>query len=95
MKEENKYTVNIIWSDEDDCFIATCEEFPSISTHGNSRVETLEEMEVVMEDIIYFGKTDDEVIKLSERDTYTILSDEALEPQEKLMELLRSNNPIA
>lgn len=40
---ENKYTLHIFWSKEDDGFIAVCEEFPGLSAFGETREAALRE----------------------------------------------------
>lgn len=40
---ETKYTIHIFWSDEDDGFIAVCDEFPGLSAFGATREESLAE----------------------------------------------------
>jgi predicted RNase H-like HicB family nuclease len=40
---ETKYTIHIFWSDEDDGFIAACEEFPGLSAFGETREDALRE----------------------------------------------------
>ena len=45
---ENRYTVHIFWSDEDEGFIAVCDEFPGLSAFGSSREEALNEAETAL-----------------------------------------------
>jgi predicted RNase H-like HicB family nuclease len=40
---ENKYTVHIFWSDEDNGFIAICDEFSGLSAFGETREAALRE----------------------------------------------------
>ncbi len=45
----DKYSVNVFWENEDQCFIATCFEFPLLSAHGDTREEALSEFQLVLE----------------------------------------------
>lgn len=38
----------IEWSDEDNCYVAKCIEHPSISAHGNTPEEALEQIKFVI-----------------------------------------------
>jgi predicted RNase H-like HicB family nuclease len=44
----DKYTYRITWSEEDDCHIARCLEFPSLSAHGKTINDDLKEIECVV-----------------------------------------------
>jgi len=46
---QDKYSANVFWSEEDDCFIATCSEFPLLSAHGETKEEALSEFQTVLE----------------------------------------------
>jgi predicted HicB family RNase H-like nuclease len=41
----SKYTYRILWSDEDEAHIAYCLEFPSLSAHGDTQAEALNEIQ--------------------------------------------------
>ena len=43
-----KYSVQIQWSDEDDCFIATSEELPHVSAFGDTYDEAVKEFQEAM-----------------------------------------------
>ena len=43
-----KYSVQIQWSDEDDCYIATAEELPHVSAFGDTYDEALREFKDAM-----------------------------------------------
>ena len=45
---ENKYTIHIFWSDEDEGFIAICDEFPGLSAFGETREEALKEAQIAL-----------------------------------------------
>jgi predicted RNase H-like HicB family nuclease len=45
---ENKYAVHIFWSDEDEGFIALCDEFPGLSAFGETREEALREAQIAL-----------------------------------------------
>lgn len=44
----SKYTYRIDWSEEDDCFLGRCLEFPSLVAHGETREQTLKEIQLVV-----------------------------------------------
>jgi predicted RNase H-like HicB family nuclease len=46
---KNKYAIQIFWSEEDEGFIAVCQEFPGLSAFGESREEALNEAEVALD----------------------------------------------
>lgn len=50
--EVSHYTYRVSWSAEDDEFVATCLEFPSLSWLASSQVEALEGLEVLLRDVI-------------------------------------------
>ena len=43
------YSFNVIWSEEDDAYIATCPAFPDLSAFGETLEEALEEVRVVLD----------------------------------------------
>ena len=45
---ENKYTMHIFWSDEDEGFIGVCDEFPGLSAFGETREEALMEAQIAL-----------------------------------------------
>lgn len=47
-----KYSVNIMWSDEDNGYVATMPEFKNLSAFGNTYEEALEEAKVAAEGFI-------------------------------------------
>lgn len=44
----NKYGINIIWSDEDNEFVATCPDFPGLSAFGETVEEALKEAKIAL-----------------------------------------------
>lgn len=46
---KNKYSIHIVWSNEDDCFVATIPEFPNLSAFGDTREETIGDAQQVLE----------------------------------------------
>lgn len=46
------YTYRVTWSVEDDEFVATCAEFPSLSWLAASQVEALEGLEGLLHDVL-------------------------------------------
>ncbi|MDQ2920398.1 MAG: type II toxin-antitoxin system HicB family antitoxin [Acidobacteriota bacterium] len=45
----NKYGLNIIWSDEDQAYIATCPEFPGLSAFGETIEDAIAEAKLAQE----------------------------------------------
>jgi predicted HicB family RNase H-like nuclease len=52
------YSVKIIWSEEDEAFLATIPEFPGLSAFGETQQEALEEALFVAEDMIDIKEED-------------------------------------
>lgn len=50
--EVSHYTYRVSWSAEDDEFIATCLEFPSLSWLAASQLEALEGLQAVLQDVL-------------------------------------------
>ena len=46
---EQRYAVLIAWSDEDQAYIASFPDFPTLHTHGATRREALENAEQVLD----------------------------------------------
>ncbi len=46
---KTKYAIHIFWSEEDDAFVAICDEFPGLSAFGESREEALQEAQVALD----------------------------------------------
>jgi predicted RNase H-like HicB family nuclease len=44
----DKYTYRIEWSEDEQCHVARCLEFPSLAAHGNTIEEALREIEYVV-----------------------------------------------
>jgi predicted RNase H-like HicB family nuclease len=45
----NKYTLQIFWSGEDEGFVAVCREFPGLSAFGETREEALREAQIALD----------------------------------------------
>jgi len=45
----DKYTIRVQWSSEDEAFLASCLEFPSLMTHGDTQTEAIEELRGVLD----------------------------------------------
>ena len=57
-----KYTYRVEWSEEDNCHIARCLEFPSLAAHGSTVEGALKEIEkVVKEAITWMHKENEEI----------------------------------
>lgn len=52
----DKYTYRIEWSEEDNCHVARCLEFPSLSAHGKTADAALREIEFVVNESINWLK---------------------------------------
>ena len=57
-----KYSINLAWSDEDDCYIATIPEFPGLATHGDTPGEAAAEAEIAAEGFIEIYEEDGDPI---------------------------------
>ena len=44
----DKYSINVAWSDEDDCFVAKVPEFPGLSAFGDTKAEAMSEAEIAL-----------------------------------------------
>lgn len=67
--EVSHYTYRVAWSAEDEEFVATCLEFPSLSWLAASQIEALQGLEGLLRDVIADLEKSGEVIPapLSER----------------------------
>ena len=45
----NKYALQIFWSDEDEAFVAVCREFSGLSAFGETREEALREAQIALD----------------------------------------------
>ncbi len=45
----NKYALQIFWSEDDEGFIAICQEFPGLSAFGETREEALREAQIALD----------------------------------------------
>lgn len=50
--EVSHYTYRVTWSAEDNEFVATCAEFPSLSWLAGSQVEALQGLEALLHEVI-------------------------------------------
>lgn len=57
-----KYTFRIEWSEQDNVHISRCLEFPSLSAHGTTVLEALQEIEFVVSETIAWLKEEGEPI---------------------------------
>lgn len=67
-----KYSINIIWSDEDEGYIATIPEFPGLSAFGDTPEEAIEEANIALAGFIETFKEDG--CKIPEPQTLTTFS---------------------
>ncbi len=49
---KNKYAIHIFWSDEDEGFIAVCDEFPGLSAFGETREDALRESQIAIDAMV-------------------------------------------
>lgn len=45
----NKYSINIFWSEEDDCYVATIQDFPYLSAFGDTQEEAVADAQKVIQ----------------------------------------------
>ena len=57
-----KYSINLAWSDEDGCYVATIPEFPYLSAFGDTPEEAVGDAKVASEGIIEVMKEDGDTI---------------------------------
>ena len=55
---KNNYAIKIFWSEDDDCFVAVCDEFPGLSAFGNTREGALAESQIALDLFIETYKSD-------------------------------------
>lgn len=55
----NKYTLQIFWSEEDEAFVAFCNEFPGLSAFGETREEVLSEARIALDLMIEIYRAKD------------------------------------
>jgi predicted HicB family RNase H-like nuclease len=48
MEMIDKYTFRVQWSEDDEVYLANCLEFPSLMTHGETQVDAIDELKVVL-----------------------------------------------
>ena len=53
-----KYSINLTWSDEDNCYVATVSEFPGLSAFGDTPEEAVEEAKIAVEGFLKIYKED-------------------------------------
>ena len=57
-----KYSINLDWSNEDDCYLATIKEFPGLSAFGDTPEQAAHEAQIAAEAMIEVLKEDGEEI---------------------------------
>lgn len=57
-----KYSYSVVWSQEDECFVGTCAEFPLVSALADSRVSALEEILFVVKESVAWMQEEGETI---------------------------------
>jgi predicted RNase H-like HicB family nuclease len=48
----NKYSINVAWSNEDNCYVALVPEFPNLSAFGETAGEAIKEAEIALKGFI-------------------------------------------
>jgi predicted RNase H-like HicB family nuclease len=57
-----KYSIHLDWSSEDDCYLATINEFPGLSAFGDTPEQAAHEAQIAAEAMIEILKEDGEEI---------------------------------
>lgn len=57
-----KYSINLKWYEDDKCYIATVEEFPNLSAHGETYEEALDEIQIALKGAVDIMEEDNEKI---------------------------------
>lgn len=57
-----KYSINLEWSNEDECYISTIQEFPGLSAFGNTPEEAVKEAKIAAKGFIEVLKEDGDKI---------------------------------
>ena len=57
-----KYTYRIEWSEDDQCHVARCLEFPSLAVHGDTTEEALREIEYVVAESVKWMQEEGEIV---------------------------------
>lgn len=57
-----KYSIQLFWSEEDDSYVATIEEFPGLSAFGDTPEEAAREARIAAEGFIKVLQEDGELI---------------------------------
>ncbi|AGF78776.1 protein encoded in hypervariable junctions of pilus gene clusters [Desulfocapsa sulfexigens DSM 10523] len=60
----HKYSISTLWSEEDECFVATSMEFPFLSGFGETQEKATAQLNLVLADAIEILKEDGEEIPL-------------------------------
>lgn len=58
----DKYSYSVAWSQEDECFVGTCAEFPSLSGLADTRASALEEIVLVVKESVAWMQEEGENI---------------------------------
>jgi predicted HicB family RNase H-like nuclease len=48
----DKYDYRVIWSEQDQCYLASVLEFPSLAAHGDTPYEALKEIQFVVSEVL-------------------------------------------
>jgi len=57
-----KYSINLSWSDEDECYVATVPEFPGLSAFGDTPDEAAKEAEIAAKGFIAVYEEDGDLL---------------------------------
>ncbi len=60
--QTEKYDYRVVWSEEDEAFLARVAEFPSLAAHGDSTLEALNEIQEVVRLVILDLKEEGESV---------------------------------
>lgn len=62
MKITDKYSLTVVWSEEDASYVVTCPLFPGLMAFGDTKEDAVKEAEIALEGIIDSLRTDGVVI---------------------------------
>ena len=61
-EDVSTYAIHVGWSEEDQEFVATCEEFPTLSWLAETKTEAMDGMKQVLTDVISDMKANNEPV---------------------------------
>lgn len=58
------YLFSVVWSEEDQCYLAKVAEFESLMAHGDTQAEALSEMKAILSEVLHDLQSNEETIPL-------------------------------